>query len=239
MLVGTVKPPAGGRSAVRKNRPRLVAARSSPVSYGRRVVDGVGLFVSVIVFLTAAMLIDGDRTVGMEGDVFDVFNGLPGFLYPIMWVPMQFGNLFAIPAAAAVAAAARRWRLAIAFLLAGVAKWVVSALVKDAVVRHRPGKFLEDAILRGDTPALGQAFVSGHAMIAVAVATLAHPHIGTRSRALLWGAAVVVCVGRMYTGAHLPLDVVGGAALGAAIGSALNLLFGVPTSSREVADVPH
>jgi glycosyltransferase 2 family protein len=231
-----VKQPADGRAAGQKRRPRLVAARSSPVSYRRRVVDGVGLFVSVVLFLATAMLIDGDRTVGIERGVFDFFNRLPGFLYPILWVPMQFGNLFAVPVAAALAAVTRRWRLAAAFLLAGVGKWLLSDVVKDAVVRHRPGKFLEDTILRGDTPALGQAFVSGHAVIAVAIATLAHPYVGTRSRVVLWAAAVVVCIGRMYTGAHLPLDVIGGAALGAAMGSALNLLFGVPVPSPRDAD---
>jgi glycosyltransferase 2 family protein len=203
------------------------------------MVDGAVVLGSVVLFIVAAALIDGDRTVGIERDFFDFFNGLPGFLYPILWVPMQFGNLFAVPVAAALAAVTRRWRLAAAFLLAGVGKWVLSDVVKDAVVRHRPGKFLEATILRGDTPALGQAFVSGHAVIAVALATLAHPYVGTRSRVVLWAAAAIVCIGRMYTGAHLPLDVIGGAALGAAIGAALNLLFGVPVPSRGDAGPPH
>lgn len=206
--------------------------------YRRRGLDGAVLVGSILLLVGAAALIDGDRTIGIERDVFDFFNRLPGFLYPILWVPMQFGNLFAVPVAAALAAVTRRWRLAAAFLLAGVGKWLLSDVVKDAVVRHRPGKFLEDTILRGDTPALGQAFVSGHAIIAVAVATLAHPYVGTWGRVLLWVAAAIVCIGRMYTGAHLPLDVIGGAALGAAMGSALNLLFGVPVPRRGDAGPP-
>jgi membrane-associated phospholipid phosphatase len=209
------------------------------VRYQRRVLDGAVLLASILLLVAAAASIDGDRTVGIERGVFDFFNRLPGFLYPILWVPMQFGNLFAVPVAAALAAVTRRWRLAAAFLLAGVGKWLLSDVVKDAVVRHRPGKFLEDTILRGDTPALGQAFVSGHAVIAVALATLAHPYVGTRGRVLLWAAAAVVCIGRMYTGAHLPLDVIGGGALGAAMGSALNLLFGVPVPNRGDAGPPH
>jgi undecaprenyl-diphosphatase len=39
-------------------------------------------------------------------------------------------------------------------------------------------------------------------------------------------------VARVYLGAHAPLDVVGGAALGVAIGAALNLLVGVPAFRR-------
>jgi membrane-associated phospholipid phosphatase len=40
--------------------------------------------------------------------------------------------------------------------------------------------------------------------------------------------AVFVCVARVYVGAHLPLDVVGGAALGLAAGTGVRLLFGRP-----------
>jgi glycosyltransferase 2 family protein len=37
---------------------------------------------------------------------------------------------------------------------------------------------------------------------------------------------VVVCLARIYVGAHLPLDVLGGIALGLAIGAAVRLAFG-------------
>ena len=46
--------------------------------------------------------------------------------------------------------------------------------------------------------------------------------------------AVAIAIGtallRVYTGAHLPLDVIGGAALGVAIGAALTLALGVPVT---------
>jgi len=40
-----------------------------------------------------------------------------------------------------------------------------------------------------------------------------------------------VLVARVYVGAHKPLDVVCGAALGVAIGGAANLIFGVPENA--------
>ena len=45
-----------------------------------------------------------------------------------------------------------------------------------------------------------------------------------------WAVLALVLVARVYVGAHNPLDVVCGAALGIAIGSGVNLGLGVPSS---------
>ena len=54
------------------------------------------------------------------------------------------------------------------------------------------------------------------------------PYLGRRARWVAVAVAVGVCLSRMYVGAHLPLDVVGGAALGWAAGSLVHLLLGAP-----------
>ena len=46
-----------------------------------------------------------------------------------------------------------------------------------------------------------------------------------------WALAAAVCLSRVYLGAHFPVDVAAGAGLGLFIGSALNLVFGVPSAS--------
>jgi hypothetical protein len=54
----------------------------------------------------------------------------------------------------------------------------------------------------------------------------------------LAGAGVAVAAvffTRMYVGAHLPLDMVGGAALGLAVGALVRLLVGVPTGPADLA----
>ncbi|WP_272937650.1 phosphatase PAP2 family protein [Mycolicibacterium tusciae] len=48
-----------------------------------------------------------------------------------------------------------------------------------------------------------------------------------RWRAVILVIAVVAAAARIYLGAHSPLDVIGGAAAGLAIGALLNLLVGV------------
>ena len=62
--------------------------------------------------------------------------------------------------------------------------------------------------------AAGLGYLSGHAGVAVALGAAALPRLGPGGRALTLAAVPVVGLTRIYVGAHLPLDVAGGAALG-------------------------
>ena len=99
-------------------------------------------------------------------------------------------------------------------------------LIKGLVQREQPGSTIPGAILR-DVPSAGVAYPSGHAVIAAGIVVLLAPYVrrppAGRARAL----ALLNAAARVYLGAHAPLDVVGGAAAGAAIGALLNLAVGV------------
>jgi undecaprenyl-diphosphatase len=181
---------------------------------------------SVALLFAIAPLVDGDRVTHLEAQVFRFFNDLPGFLYRLLWPFMQLGNLLVVPAAFLVVLILRRWRLSAAIVLLGVGKMKLGGFVKDQVVRHRPAVLLENVVAR-DNSGTGQAFVSGHVVVAVGLATLLHPYLGRRGRIIVWTLAGIVALGRVYFGAHLPLDVVGGAALGCGIASAAQLLVGI------------
>ena len=74
---------------------------------------------------------------------------------------------------------------------------------------------------------------------ATAIAFLAMvtvPYLPRRWQWVPWTVALVVCWARIYVGAHLPLDVVGGAALGIATGAAMRLVFGRPAPENESGD---
>lgn len=194
----------------------------------RNPIDLLVAVLGIGIVAVCAALVHPNRSPGLEETLFHAFNGLPDLLYWPTWIVMQLGNLLAIPAVALLAAGVRRWRLAAAILGAGVAKTFLSRAVKDLVTRDRPASVIDDVIRRGDASAAGEAFVSGHAVIAFALAVLVHHHIPQRHRWVPWTLAATVCLGRVYVGAHLPLDVVGGAALGIAIGLVLRFLTGSP-----------
>jgi membrane-associated phospholipid phosphatase len=182
---------------------------------------GAGLLV------LAALPIDRTRVPGGEADVFGVLNGSTVLPFVVVWPVMQLGNVLVVPAATALAAALRRWRLAAELLVAGAGTYVAAKVVKGIWPRGRPDGLLADVVIRG-AAAHGRGFVSGHAATLTALAVVAWPWLGPRGRIAVGVLVTVVCLARVYVGAHLPLDVVGGAALGLAVGGLVRLLFGHP-----------
>lgn len=217
------KPADGDRNAL------AAAFRARPgwlLPRHRGDVVRVGLAAAVLV--TSAVLVHRDRVAVEETDVFRLLNDLPAWLFPAVWPVMQLGNIVAVPVAAAAVAACRRYRLAVEILFAGAGVWLLAKVVKDLVVRGRPATLLPEVHIRG-AAALGGGYLSGHAAVAFATATLVSPYVSRGLRRVVWALAITVCVGRVYVGAHLPLDVVGGAALGWGAASLAHLVLGAPS----------
>jgi membrane-associated phospholipid phosphatase len=166
--------------------------------------------------------IERDRVGRREQRTFHVLNGLPDQLYGPAWPVMQLGALAAAPATAAVAAAAGNRPLAARLCTVGTGAWVLAKVVKRVVRRGRPVSLLTGVRTRGQE-ASGLGYLSGHAAVATALTAAAFPHLGTRGRRVTLGLAAVVGLSRIYVGAHLPLDVAGGAALGLLVDGAWSL----------------
>ena len=160
---------------------------------------------------------------GRERELFRIVNSLPDAAFPAVWLPMQYGTYGTVPAVAAVALARGDRRLALALITGGTAAWVAAKAVKPLASRGRPLATLPDVRLRG-TITGDRGFPSGHAAVSAALTVAAWPSVSGRRRRQLLALAAFVPLARVYVGAHLPLDVIGGSALGVAVGCAVDLM---------------
>jgi undecaprenyl-diphosphatase len=177
-----------------------------------------------ITLLITSALVARRPVSSIEVEIFRAANDLPHWLNTAIWPLMQYGTFLTIPVLAVVALAFRRVRLAVAMLLAGVGVYLLAKLVKGLVDRGRPGAVLV-GINERETFGVGSlGFPSGHAAVAGALTFVVWRHLGPRWGAAALGVAIIVMLGRMYVGAHLPLDLVGGAALGAVTAGIANVV---------------
>ena len=223
------------RSARRITRLRSEAPNRFVRRTHSRIITA-GLASGVVVI---CMLVVRNGEVGdLERSVFQAINGLPDELQAPLWVLQIFGTLGFVAAAALLAFGLRRTRLGIALaslipLKLAVEWWVIKQLVE----RERPLFTVPDALVRDvNTAPLG--FPSGHAVFAFALAGLAAPYLGRRARATVWALALMNAAARVYLGAHNPLDVVAGAAVGIAIAAGLHLILGEPPVHSEAGRHP-
>ncbi|MCZ2860610.1 phosphatase PAP2 family protein [Blastococcus sp. VKM Ac-2987] len=197
----------------------------SPVH--RYAVDLVRVVLGAAVLGLGFLVAQRGELPTFERDLFQLVNDLPPAVFPVVWVVMQLGNVVAVPVVAAAALAARQVRMARDLLVSGLLAYVTADLVKGVVRRERPGGFAVEVNFP-EGPVTGLGFISGHSAVAAALATAAVPYLSRRTRRAVWVLAWTVALARIYVGAHLPLDVVGGAAVGWAIGSLVHWVFGVP-----------
>jgi undecaprenyl-diphosphatase len=184
------------------------------------IVAGVGLVVVALSSLVARKPYIGK----VESRLFHAVNGLPDWLYPVLWLPMQFGNLVVGTAAGLVVALVDGdVTVAIGVVLAMGLKLVVERVVRKEMadyltVRQRPGTSQVGAVLRGDVPASGPSFPSGHVILIAAVGCVVAANVRAEWWWLPGVLTALVMLGRVYVGAHNPLDVTAGLGAGLLLG---------------------
>lgn len=165
-----------------------------------------------------------------EQRAFRAVNRLPGWLYGVLWLPMQLGNLVVGTAVGlAVAWWYRDWGLAAAVVAAMGLKLLAERVIRREMatyleVRQRPGTSQPDAVLRGsDVPSCGMSFPSGHVILVAAMATVVTDDLSAAGIVVAFALVAMVMVGRVFVGAHNPLDVTAGLGAGLLVGGLLDL----------------
>lgn len=166
-----------------------------------------------------------DRLANYEEQAFRLANDATDRIrVPVRGV-MQAGTFGTVPAVSALALLFRRPRLAASLALGGTLAWVVVKVIKPVGGRERPNGVLDDVTLRerieGD---LG--WPSGHTAVSTTLAFVAAPELPRPVRPVLAGIVATVGFGRMYVGAHLPHDIVGGAGIGMMISALIPPAYG-------------
>jgi undecaprenyl-diphosphatase len=180
------------------------------------------LIASPIAFVLLALRAAHGTVSADEERWFRTFNKMTRALRAPVWVVMQAGSLAAVPVTAVIAAR-RSPRTAMAMAIDGTAVWALCKVVKRMIRRGRPADCLDDVVVSGNVQR-GHGFPSGHAAVATTLAMVGTRLLPTRAARIAWAVPVFVGAGRQFVGAHLPLDVAGGAALGLSAGAVTNLV---------------
>lgn len=199
-------------------------ARASEEPYRRRPVDALYLIVGVLVVVVLS--VRHDDPSDFETQVFEAFNDLPSDLTGIADAVFQLGSLWALGIIVVAALLARRWRLTRDLFLAGFLAWLVGRLIALTLGDESFGEAV-DAVVRAESTQ-DNPFPLVRIAVVTAVVAAASPYLGRPARWLGYLVVAGMAPAAMYLGIASPNDVVGGIALGVAVGSLVHLAFGSP-----------
>lgn len=117
---------------------------------------------------------------------------------------------------------------AVAYVLVSV---ILVPILKSAIDFPRPASVLGDLAVIVGEPDRTHSFPSGHAGFAVLLAASLGADAGRATQVSLAAFAVIVCVSRVYVGAHFPADVVAGIVLALAMVAVASAVVPRPRSS--------
>lgn len=193
-----------------------------------RPIDLLVAAVAFILLFAMSTMVSNAEVPNWEIQTFRAINNLPDWLFPIVWPFMQYGVFATIPVVAALALYFKRVRLALLLLVGGVGIYYLARYIKVVVPRGRPGALIDNIHARETFAPFSSGFTSGHTAVAATIATFAHHYLSKNWQLLSIFTLTIVVFGRIYIGGHLPLDVLGGVALGVGVASLINFLVGLP-----------
>jgi len=178
-----------------------------------------------------------DQLVTWDQEAFLAINqGLSNvffdWLVPVLRNPYTWAPLYLFIIVFCIRNYRNKGILIVLFILItfGIADALSSSVIKKSVKRIRPCndiEFKEEVAVRVRCGS-GYSFTSSHATNHFAISTVLIMVFYRRWKPILWLAllwATLVSIAQVYVGVHYPLDIIGGALLGSAIGYLTGLVF--------------
>lgn len=208
---------------------RANGVRSGSISRDPRYVV-IALLGFIALVLSTIQAGDVGTLDSIEKPLFNFVNNMPTFLLPFLFLITQLGSFFSLIFWSALAYALGKLRLLISVLTSGLLAWIVAKFMKSIIGRGRPGEFIENIISLSSEVFSGNGFPSGHSALVAACVFALYYHIDRRYRKYFIWIIILVGFSRIYIGAHFPMDVVGGWALGMFIAAIVSLAIGTGQS---------
>ena len=204
--------------------PKRPARVPRPWAAGLLAGVGAALFgISALVLKAGAL--------GWDESLFRVLNDVPAalasVLTPLSYLFRPAGIVVVVVVTVVYVVARNRSIMPVAAgAVAAGAAWALANLAKTIADRPRPYEVVAGAVLR-QQPAHGTSFPSSHTAVTVAVVIALVPFLPRALAGVAIAYAVLVGWSRIYLGVHYPLDILGGASIGIAVGGAILLALGV------------
>jgi undecaprenyl-diphosphatase len=186
--------------------------------------------VGAVLFGISALVLKAGA-LGWDESLFRVLNDVPAalasVLTPLSHLLLPAGIVVVVVLTVGYVVARTRSIMPVAAgAVAAGAAWALANLAKAIADRPRPYDVVAGAVLR-QQPAHGTSFPSSHTAVTVAVVIALLPFLPRALAGVAIAYAVLVGWSRIYLGVHYPLDILGGAGIGIAVGGAILLALGM------------
>ena len=182
-----------------------------------------GLVSAFVLFFGSAALAWSQQVPGWDAALFRVINDWPESFFHFFLVATIFHESLWIAVVAVVLAfAARMYRLSWRLAACSIAGYGIALIGKHVIDRARPEGLLTDIHVR--ITETGNGFPSGHTMIITIVMLALLPYLPWRWRWIIPIPIILMGLSRVYLGVHMPLDIIGGFAIGVGVISFVRIL---------------
>jgi membrane-associated phospholipid phosphatase len=197
-----------------------------PARVPRAWTAGLLAGLGAVLFAVSGLLLK-TGAVSWDVSLFRVLNEVPAalasVLTPLSRLFLPAGIIAVVTLIVIYVVARNRNVLPVAAgAVAAATAWVLSHVAKAIADRPRPYEVVAGAVLR-QQPAHGTSFPSTHTAVTLAVVIALVPFLPQALAAVAIAYAVLMGWSRVYLGVHYPLDVLGGAGIGMAVGGVILL----------------